>query len=171
MTRTDAGEPDSLQDLLGLASTWAAVQRVFSRALQEADINFEQACGLRAIAEATQPFLLHQLAIALVQQPQSVTSLVDRLERLGWARRVYHELPDRRGIRVELTAAGRAKYEEMVPLLGRPAATMVRSLGDAQRARFGAGLSNLYEGCRSQPGVRLPSLTEVGGSTPALNEG
>lgn len=168
MTRTGSGESDSLQDLLGLAATWAAAQRVFSRALQEADISLEQACGLRAIAEATQPFLLHQLAIALVQQPQSVTSLVDRLERLGWARRVYHELSDRRGIRVELTQEGRAKYEEMLPLLVGAAATMTGSLGDAQRARFGAGLIDLYEGCRSQPGVRLPSLAEIEGfaSTP-----
>ena len=73
---------------------------------------------------------LGQLARALDQQPQSVGGVVDQLERQGWAQRV-RDLPDRRAIRVELTAAGRAKLAEALPIMAATFADVFGRLTDA----------------------------------------
>ncbi len=107
MPRKRGEQRSELHDLLQVGATWAAVSRVLERSLQGANISLEQALAVLQIATTAQPLVLHQLAERLFQQPQSITSLMDRLERAGWAQRV-HDLPDRRAIRVEATESGAA---------------------------------------------------------------
>ena len=52
-----------------------------------------------------------RLAHYLTQETQSVTGLIDRMEKQGWVRRV-RDLPDRRAIRLELTPEGESKLDE-----------------------------------------------------------
>src|SRR5712692_816494 len=122
----------TLRDLLRLDAAWSAVSRVFDRALGGTGVSLPQALALTAIETAPQPLLLSGLAARLLQEAQSVTSLADRLERAGLARRV-HDLPDRRAIRVELTPAGHEKVAEVRPVLTGAAASVWQSLDDAQR--------------------------------------
>jgi DNA-binding MarR family transcriptional regulator len=153
-------EPDeelTLRDLLRLDATWSAVSRVFERALSGAGVSLPQALALTAVEGAPQPLLLSGLATRLLQEAQSVTSLADRLERAGLARRV-HDLPDRRAIRLELTSAGQTKVAEVRPLLQNAARHIYGALGETQAHMLRESLSALYGACRDYPGVRLPEL-------------
>jgi DNA-binding MarR family transcriptional regulator len=147
----------TLRDLLRLDAAWSAVSRVFDRALAGTGVSLPQALALTAIETAPQPLLLSGLAARLLQEAQSVTSLADRFERAGLARRV-HDLPDRRAIRLELTDAGRAKVGEVRPLLQDAAKQIYRQLGNEQAGMLRETLSALYNACREYPGVRLPEL-------------
>jgi DNA-binding MarR family transcriptional regulator len=154
--RSPLSDP-TLRDLLRLDAAWSAVSRVFDRALAGTGVSLPQALALTAIETAPQPLLLSGLAARLLQEAQSVTSLADRLERAGLARRV-HDLPDRRAIRLELTDAGRIKVGEVRPLLQQAAQQIYRNLGSQQADALRETLSALYNACREYPGVRLPEL-------------
>jgi DNA-binding MarR family transcriptional regulator len=156
------GDP-TLRDLLRLDATWSAVSRVFDRALAGTGVSLPQALALTAIETAPQPLLLSGLAARLLQEAQSVTSLADRLEHAGLARRV-HDLPDRRAIRLELTTAGRSKVSEVRPLLQSAARQIYGDLGDEQGKALRETLSSLYVACRNYPGVRLPELPHNNGA-------
>lgn len=147
----------TLRDLLRLDAAWSAVSRVFDRALAGTGVSLPQALALTAIETAPQPLLLSGLAARLLQEAQSVTSLADRLERAGLARRV-HDLPDRRAIRLELTSAGHTKVKEVRPLLQSAAKQIYRNLGETQAKALRETLAALYSACREYPGVRLPEL-------------
>jgi DNA-binding MarR family transcriptional regulator len=153
----------TLRDLLRLDAAWSAVSRVFDRALAGTNVSLPQALALTAIENAPQPLLLSGLAARLLQEAQSVTSLADRLERAGLARRV-HDLPDRRAIRLELTDAGRSKVKEVRPLLQTAAKQIYRGLGDPQAKSLRDTLAVLYSACREYPGVRLPELPHSNGT-------
>jgi DNA-binding MarR family transcriptional regulator len=152
-------ETNAFQDVLQLSATWSAVSRVLERALLGSGMSLDQTLALLAIETAPQPLLLSKLAARLVQEPQSITSMVDRLARHGWARRVYHGVPgDRRAVPIELTEAGRAKVAELRALLSGAAEEVTASLDVTQKAGLRDGIVALYEVCRGQHGVRLPEF-------------
>ena len=70
---------------------------------------------LRALHTSPGPLTIGQLGRALALTQQAMTLMMDRVEQRGWVRRV-RDLPDRRTIRVELTAAGQAKLVETLPV-------------------------------------------------------
>ncbi len=88
-----AGE---LQDERGLPLTWYEVLLYLSRAEGE---------RLR----------MHELADSLLLSRSALTRLVDRVERAGYVERVTCE-SDRRGLFVQLTAAGREAYTAAAPV-------------------------------------------------------
>ena len=148
----------SLRDLLRLSALSTAVSRVLERPLREHGISLSQALALAAIEAAPQPLLLNGLAARLIQEAQSVTSLMDRLEGAGLACRA-HDLSDRRAIRVELTDSGRRKLAEIGPLLTDAADRICRALTPEQAKALRASLTSLYDACRASPALRLPQLT------------
>ncbi len=155
----------ALDDLLQLGATWAAVTRVLERELGGVGISLPQALVLLQIAAVREPLLLSQVATRLLQQPQSMTSLMDRVEQAGWARRV-HDLPDRRAIRVELTEAGVARANEVGPRMLAAAGHVLAPVDSSVRGELAAGVTALYKACRLQPGVRLPALVDGDAAAP-----
>lgn len=77
-------------------------------------ISQAQASVLLVLKGAAQPLPLSRLARFLVQEAQSVTSLVDRLEARSLVRRVP-DSRDRRVIHVELTPAGEEMFSQIFP--------------------------------------------------------
>lgn len=92
-------------------ATNAAVRELDQRLTKEHDITFIQAVTLLAIDMFDQP-QPHLVAEHLSQQSQTVTGVLDRLERAGHVVR-QRDLDDRRAVRLELTPTGRDLVEEM----------------------------------------------------------
>ena len=92
-------------------ATNAAVRELDQRLMREHDITFIQAVTLLAIDMFDQP-QPHLVAEHLSQQSQTVTGVLDRLERAGHVAR-RRDLDDRRAVRLELTASGRTLVDEM----------------------------------------------------------
>ena len=97
-----------------LYQTYTAIFKTMERALLALGISPPQAFALAAIRYSAEPMTPGRLAGLLAQETQSLTGLVDRMEAQGWVER-KRDLPDRRTIRLALTAAGEAKLDEITP--------------------------------------------------------
>lgn len=104
-----------------LFTTWSLLHQSYSliyknldQLMTKAGISQAQASVLVVLKSVGRPLPLSRLARLLVQEAQSVTSLVDRLENRGLVHRVP-DSRDRRVINVELTAEGDALFERLHP--------------------------------------------------------
>jgi DNA-binding MarR family transcriptional regulator len=102
-------------------TTWSLLHQAYSliyknldQAMTKAGISQAQASVLVVLKSVGKPLPLSRLARLLVQEAQSVTSLVDRLESRGLVRRVP-DGRDRRVINVQLTNDGEALFEQIYP--------------------------------------------------------
>jgi DNA-binding MarR family transcriptional regulator len=68
------------------------------------------------IARQPHPPRLADISRFLMQEPQSLTALIQRLERRGWIRREPSQR-DRRAVLLELTEAGRQLHQRLVSVL------------------------------------------------------
>lgn len=91
--------------------TYSVIFKAIERSIAQTGVTLPQALALSTIRHSEGPMTPSRLAQHLTQETQSVTGLIDRMERQGWVRRV-RDLPDRRAIRLELTEAGLRKLEE-----------------------------------------------------------
>lgn len=85
---------------------------------------------------------LSHLARLLVQEPQSITSLVDRLEAQGLVRRVPSR-QDRRVIHVELTPTGEQRFEQIGSATAEGLAEVLSALNGRELQTFTKSLRQL----------------------------
>ena len=127
-----------------VATTQAAISldRAVDTRLRPLRLNSAQGAALLALAEHG-PQRMSHLARFLLQQTQTTTDLVDRLERRGLVQRVRHET-DRRVVLVEVTEAGRALLDAISEAFGSvaqeafgvvPEASLVELTGTMRRVR------------------------------------
>src|SRR5439155_4384461 len=88
--------------------TYSVIFKAIERSIAPQKVTLPQAMALNTIKYGEEPMTPSRLAQYLTQETQSVTGLIDRMEKQGWVRRV-RDLKDRRAIRLELTDAGDAK--------------------------------------------------------------
>ena|ERR1051326_2873156 len=74
-----------------------------------------------------------QLAVAADLSPGAMTAALDRLERLGYARRVRSSA-DRRSVTVEITPTARRLIEEFYGPIGREGIAQLEQYSDAELA-------------------------------------
>lgn len=92
-------------------TTNAAVRELDQRLTRDHDVTFIQAVTLLAIDSFDRP-QPHLVADHLSQQSQTVTGVLDRLERAGHVAR-RRDLDDRRAVRLELTPTGKTLVDAM----------------------------------------------------------
>lgn len=104
-----------------LFTTWSLLHQSYSLVYKNLDqlmskngISQAQASVLVVLESVGRPLPLSRLARLLVQEAQSVTSLVDRLEQRALVRRVP-DSRDRRVINVQLTPEGEQLFEQLCP--------------------------------------------------------
>jgi DNA-binding MarR family transcriptional regulator len=86
------------------------IQDRLEAALAPTGLSLAKLGALKHLAEANEPLPLGQLAERIACVKSNVTQLVDRLEAEQLVRRVP-DPSDRRSVRAEITAEGRARYE------------------------------------------------------------
>jgi DNA-binding MarR family transcriptional regulator len=101
-----------LASWLLLHQTYSLIYKRLDRCAAKLDQSAATAMPLLVLKDVGHPLRLSQLARLLVQEAQSVTSLVDRLEGKGLVRRVP-DRQDRRAINVVLTAEGEAVADQL----------------------------------------------------------
>lgn len=102
----------------GIYQAWVAIgqaaislERAVDSRLRPWNLNQAQGAALLVLAQHG-PQRMSHLARFLLQQTQTTTDLVDRLERRNLVRRIRHET-DRRVVLVEITDQGKALLEEI----------------------------------------------------------
>lgn len=98
-------------------------------AAADLDLNFSQFLALKKLGESGE-MAPGELARVLNYNPGAMTRLLDKLEQLGYLQRVP-DPNDRRALRLELTAAGRAVHTR---ILGCGTAAAERAFAQISRA-------------------------------------
>lgn len=128
-----------------------AVARAIERDLIRTGVSLPQAIALQVIGTATGAVTATQLASYMGQERQSMTGLIDRMESKGWIARV-RDLPDRRAIRLELTASGQEKLEEIMPVSFSAVVQIFSRFSDEQLIAMSQTFQDVYEAASRQGG-------------------
>ena len=113
-------------------------------------VTFVQAVTLLAIDsfDCPQP---HLVADYLSQQSQTVTGVLDRLERAGHIARL-RDMEDRRGVRLELTSTGSRLVEDVRSTLGHHMHEVLQAVDPPVLPRLAASLEAVEHSARTANG-------------------
>jgi DNA-binding MarR family transcriptional regulator len=137
-----ADTPSDLALVTGLyRTTNAAVRELDQRLTRDHDVTFIQAVTLLAIRSFDRP-QPHLVADYLSQQSQTVTGVLDRLERAGHISR-QRDLGDRRAVRLELTDSGRNLVDAMSKSLKRHVVDVLKGIDPQRRRNLQSDLDRL----------------------------
>lgn len=128
-------------------TTNATVRELDQRLGKDHDITFIQAVTLLAIDSFDRP-QPHLVADYLSQQSQTVTGVLDRLERAGHVTR-RRDLGDRRAVRLELTASGRKLVDEMSGTLRKHVEEVLNGLNEKTREHLRKDLGELEQSIKT----------------------
>lgn len=131
--------------------TYSAIFKAIERSIAPTGVTLPQALALSTIRNGDGPMTPSRLAHYLTQETQSVTGLIDRMEKQGWVRRV-RDLPDRRAIRLELTDGGAAKLQETAGPGFETTARMFSRLKPDEIEQLTAMLGRVYLGAMERLG-------------------
>jgi DNA-binding MarR family transcriptional regulator len=125
---------ESLGILLGLVRTEIVRAMEAELAAKGVDLRFTQFLILKRLARLG-PMSATELARAVELDGGAMTRQLDQLERKGYLRRCPHE-QDRRALRIELTDAGNAMWQELTGCNERVLQAAQRSLDEDERDRL-----------------------------------
>jgi DNA-binding MarR family transcriptional regulator len=132
-----------------LRRAWYGLNQAFRRRIARMDLTPDQFTVIRTLLEAEPEGLTQKaLADAISSDPNTIASLLERMECNGLVKRRPHE-KDRRANRVELLPSARNKYEairqEAVELQGH----VLEQLPEGDREKFLSQLEVIAEACRN----------------------
>jgi len=151
-------------DPRGIYQAWVAIgqaaislERAVDSRLRPWNLNQSQAAALMVLAQHG-PQRMSHLARFLLQQTQTTTDLVDRLERRAFVRRIRHET-DRRVVLVEITDEGKALLGEIGDSAWSVAKEAFGVVSDAELARATEAVRRIRDAAAEVGGVPAEYLT------------
>jgi DNA-binding MarR family transcriptional regulator len=152
-TRTDNAEPiDSpnrrrLPPLLRRA--WYGLNQAFRRRIAHLDVTPDQFTVMRTLLEGDEKGMTQrELSRAMSSDPNTVASLLERMERAGYVERKPHER-DRRAHRIKLLDRGRETYETARGLAVKLQGEVLNVLPEKDRESFLENLASVADACRT----------------------
>ena len=131
-----------------LRRAWYGLNQAFRRRLAHLGVTPDQFTVLRTLLEADAKGLTQRELTKLISSdPNTVASLLERMETAGLLERQPHEA-DRRAHRIRLQPAGRRKYTAARDIAVALQAEVLTGLPAAQREEFLENLSLVAEACR-----------------------
>ncbi len=132
-----------------LRRAWYGLNQAFRRRIARMDLTPDQFTVIRTLLESEPEGLTQKaLADAISSDPNTIASLLERMECNGLVKRRPHE-KDRRANRVELLPSAKNKYEairqEAVELQGH----VLEQLPEGDREKFLSQLEVIAEACRN----------------------
>ena len=139
-------DPRRLPPLLRRA--WYGLNQAFRRRIAHTGATPDQFTAMRCLGEFgdTGP-TQRELTEMMSSDPNTIASLLARMEVAGWIERRPHER-DKRANRLRLKPAGRRKYEELRALAVDLQASVLASLPESRREGFLSELSLVADACR-----------------------
>jgi DNA-binding MarR family transcriptional regulator len=142
----DAPERRRLPPLLRRA--WYGLNQAFRRRIAHTGATPDQFTALRCLHEGDPAGLSQrQLTDLMSSDPNTIASLLERMERAGWIERRPHER-DRRAYRIRLKPAGRRKFEQLRELALALQTHVLEALPAEARERFLEHLALVADACR-----------------------
>lgn len=139
---------ESLGVLLGLVRSEIVRAMEAELAATGVDLRFTQFLILKRLARLG-PMSAGELARAVELDGGAMTRQLDQLERKGYLRRCPHE-QDRRTLRIELTAAGDAVWQQLTDCNERVLTAAQRSLDASEQAQLHDYLGRVLRALRDK---------------------
>lgn len=131
-----------------LRRSWYGLNQAFRRRIAHTGVTPDQFTVMRSLREGDpQGMTQRDLTQAMSSDPNTVASLLERMESAAWVDRRRHE-SDGRAYRIRLLAAGETKYEEVRELAVGLQAEVLAVLPEAERERFLEQLELVSYACR-----------------------
>jgi DNA-binding MarR family transcriptional regulator len=141
----DSPERRRLPPLLRRA--WYSLNQAFRRRIIHLDITPDQFTALRILGEDDKGLSQRQLTELMSSDPNTVASLVERMESNGLIQRRQHE-SDKRANRIRLLAKGRKTYAAAREIAVRLQQEVLLPLPVAKRDDFLQELAAVADACR-----------------------
>ena len=152
ITRNENAEPidsPSRRRLpLLLRRAWYGLNQAFRRRIAHLDLTPDQFTVMRTLLEGDVKGLTQrELARLMSSDPNTVASLLERMEKAGYIERQAHE-SDRRAHRIKLLPKGRKTYETARGIAVSLQSEVLAGLPENEREAFLENLVRVADACR-----------------------
>ena len=131
-----------------LRRSWYGLNQAFRRRLAHLQLTPDQFTVLRTLLESdARGVTQRELARLMSSDPNTVASLLERMEKNGYVERLPHER-DRRAHRIKLLAKGKKTYEAARVIAVTLQSEVLSGLPAAARESFLENLSYVADACR-----------------------
>ncbi len=131
-----------------LRRAWYGLNQAFRRRIAHTGATPDQFTAMRCLLEGDdQGITQRQLTDMMSSDPNTVASLLERMEKASWVERRRHER-DRRAYRIQLKPSGQEKYEELRDIAVDVQAELLEALPEERRERFLSDLAAVADACR-----------------------
>ncbi len=137
--------PAAAAEGLLLYQAQTALLKLNERSLLDSGLSQPQMMLLGMLYWDGRALVPRRMRNTLVVEAQSLTGIIDALEKKGLAKRLSHP-KDRRKIRVQITAKGRQKYEEAAVGTDKSAEAFFKPLTAGERTQLRKALMKLRGG-------------------------
>src|SRR2546430_259726 len=130
-----------------LRRAWYGLNQAFRRRIAHLDITPDQFTVMRTLLE-NEGIRQRELTELMSSDPNTVASLLERMEKAGLIRREEHR-KDRRAHQLALKPLGRRRYEEAREIALAVQAEVLSALPESQREQFLEDLVLVADACRT----------------------
>lgn len=132
-----------------LRHAWYGLNQAFRRRIASIGVTPDQFTVMRTLLEQEKSGLTQsELTRQMASDPNTIASLVLRMERAGWIHRARHE-QDRRAYHLKITTIGRLKYKQARKIAVALQEELLADWSEKKREEFLANLAQIAERCRS----------------------
>lgn len=131
-----------------LRRCWYGLNQTFRRRIAHLDITPDQFTVMRTLQEGNAKGLTQrELTDCMTSDPNTIASLLERMEALGLVERKAHE-KDRRAYQIQLKPIGKQKYEEAREIAVVLQKEILSVLPQEKREEFLENLALVAQACR-----------------------
>jgi DNA-binding MarR family transcriptional regulator len=130
-----------------LRHAWYGLNQAFRRRIAHLELTPDQFTVMRTLLESGE-ITQRELTGLIGSDPNTVASLLERMERAGLIERMPHE-KDRRAHRLHLLPAGKQKYQEARVIAVGLQADLLAALPEPKREEFLEHLASVADACRT----------------------
>ncbi len=131
-----------------LRRAWYGLNQAFRRRMAKTGATPDQFTALRTLIEAdTKGITQGELTRLMSSDPNTIASLLERMQKAGWVDRRRHER-DRRAYRIKPTAKGRQLFRQLRDIAVDLQAQVMRVLAEKDREDFLEKLALVADACR-----------------------
>ena len=131
-----------------LRRAWYGLNQAFRRRIAGTGATPDQFTALRCLTEADAKGITQsQLTKPMASDPNTIASLVERMEAAGWIERLPHE-KDRRAYRIRVKPEGKRLYKQLRELAIGLQASVLTVVPEGEREGFLTQLAAVADACR-----------------------
>jgi len=140
--------PDRRRLPLLLRRAWYGLNQAFRRRIAHTGATPDQFTAMRSLLEGDPDGITQgELTMMMSSDPNTIASLLERMETAGWVERKPHER-DRRAYRIQLKPSGKKLYLQLRTIAIELQSQVLSCMPESEREKFLETLGTVADACR-----------------------